>query len=226
MTGAAVQWLRDGLGLIDGARPRSVRWRPVGARHRRRRSSCPPSPAWAARGGIRTPAAPSSASPGATTRAHLARAVVEAMAYQTRDVVEAMAAGRRPRRARSCGSTAVPRRWTCCCSSRPTSSACTVGRPVDQETTALGAAYLAGLAEGVWGSLDDVAARVAAGRRVRARPSTADAADPVHQTGSAPSSARGAGPAPERAGRHLRSTGHVTGAGRPSPAGRRRRWPR
>jgi glycerol kinase len=34
----------------------------------------------------------------------------------------------------------------------------TVRRPVDQETTALGAAYLAGLAEGAWESLDDVAA--------------------------------------------------------------------
>ena len=33
-----------------------------------------------------------------------------------------------------------------------------VSRPVMQETTALGAAYLAGLAEGVWGSLEEVAA--------------------------------------------------------------------
>jgi glycerol kinase len=33
-----------------------------------------------------------------------------------------------------------------------------VARPVVQETTALGAAYLAGLAEGVWGSLDDLTA--------------------------------------------------------------------
>jgi glycerol kinase len=32
----------------------------------------------------------------------------------------------------------------------------TVQRPVDQETTALGAAYLAGLAEGVWATVDDV----------------------------------------------------------------------
>jgi len=32
----------------------------------------------------------------------------------------------------------------------------TVQRPVDQETTALGAAYLAGLAEGVWASVDEV----------------------------------------------------------------------
>jgi glycerol kinase len=34
----------------------------------------------------------------------------------------------------------------------------TVRRPMDQETTALGAAFLAGLAEGVWASLDAVAA--------------------------------------------------------------------
>lgn len=33
-----------------------------------------------------------------------------------------------------------------------------VSRPVVRETTALGAAYLAGLAEGVWGSLDDISA--------------------------------------------------------------------
>ncbi len=35
----------------------------------------------------------------------------------------------------------------------------TVRRPVDQETTALGAAFLAGLAEGVWPDLDAIAAR-------------------------------------------------------------------
>ena len=42
-----------------------------------------------------------------------------------------------------------------------------VARPVIQETTALGAAYLAGLAEGVWASTDDVAAAW----RLDARPS-------------------------------------------------------
>jgi glycerol kinase len=35
----------------------------------------------------------------------------------------------------------------------------TVRRPVDQETTALGAAYLAGLAEGIWPSMDAIAER-------------------------------------------------------------------
>ena len=41
------------------------------------------------------------------------------------------------------------------CSCRPTSSACRVARPVVSETTALGAAYVAGLAEGVWSSTDE-----------------------------------------------------------------------
>ena len=59
-----------------------------------------------------------------TGRAHLARAVVEAMAYQTRDVVDAMTRGVGPpgralaRRRRRVG------RWTCCCSCRPTSCRC------------------------------------------------------------------------------------------------------
>ena len=44
-----------------------------------------------------------------------------------------------------------------------------VRRPTVQETTALGAAYLAGLAEGVWGSLDDLAAAVAARPHVHPR---------------------------------------------------------
>ena len=50
------------------------------ARHRRRRTSCPPSPASARRGGTRTPGARSSGITRGTTTAHLARAVVEAMA--------------------------------------------------------------------------------------------------------------------------------------------------
>ena len=90
VTGAAVQWLRDGLGL-DRRRGRDRAAGGVGARHRRRRRRAGVHRPRAARTGIRTPAARSSASLRGTTRAHLARAVVEAMAYQTRDVVEAMA---------------------------------------------------------------------------------------------------------------------------------------
>jgi glycerol kinase len=53
-----------------------------------------------------------------------------------------------------------------------------VQRPVVQETTALGAAYLAGLAEGVWSSLDEVGAQWKVDVEVRpsADPATADAA--------------------------------------------------
>ena len=86
-----------------------------------------------------------------TGRAHLARAVVESMAFQTRDVVDAMSAASGHTVQGAAGRRRRLGRWTCCCSSRPTSSACPVARPVVQETTALGAAYLAGLAEGVWG---------------------------------------------------------------------------
>jgi glycerol kinase len=92
-----------------------------------------------------------------TTRAHLARAVVEAMAYQTRDVVEAMsrAAGREVQELRVDGGAAA---MDLLLRLQADQLGVTVRRPVDQETTALGAAYLAGLAEGVWGSLDEIAA--------------------------------------------------------------------
>jgi glycerol kinase len=92
-----------------------------------------------------------------TTRAHLARAVVEAMAYQTRDVVEAMsrAAGRDVRELRVDGGAAA---MDLLLQMQADQLGVTVRRPVDQEATALGAAYLAGLAEGVWGSLDEIAA--------------------------------------------------------------------
>jgi glycerol kinase len=51
-----------------------------------------------------------------------------------------------------------------------------VRRPVVQETTALGAAYLAGLQAGVWGSMDDVAGRWRADREFTTSPSeTAEA---------------------------------------------------
>ncbi len=92
-----------------------------------------------------------------TTRAHLARAVVEAMAYQTRDVVEAMtaASGRSVAGLRADGGASV---MDVLLQLQADQLGVPVARPKMQETTALGAAYLAGLAEGVWGSLDDVSA--------------------------------------------------------------------
>ena len=139
--------------------------------------SCPRSPASAARGGIRTPRGTIVGITRGTGRAHLARAVVEAMAYQTRDVVDAMAA--RVGHAR-CSAARRRRRV----GDGPAAAA--AGRPAQvpvrrarrsQETTALGAAYLAGLAEGVWSSLDEIAAHWQLDRRVHARRRPQPAAD-------------------------------------------------
>jgi glycerol kinase len=92
-----------------------------------------------------------------TTGAHIARAAVEAMAFQTRDVVEAMAAasGQRVAELRVDGGASV---MDLLVQIQADQLQVPVSRPVVQETTALGACYIAGLAEGVWGSTDDISA--------------------------------------------------------------------
>jgi glycerol kinase len=153
VTGAAVQWLRDGLGIIESASE-------VGPLA----ESIPDS-----EGVVLVPAFTGLGSPWwdpyargtllgitrGTGRAHLARAVVEAMAFQTRDVVEAMVAGSghpvHGLRADG-GASAMPLLLQL----QADQLQVPVARPVVQETTALGAAYLAGLAEGVWSSLDEI----------------------------------------------------------------------
>ena len=93
-----------------------------------------------------------------TTRAHIARATVEAMAYQTRDAVDAMAAaaGTNMTELRVDGGAAA---MDLLMQLQADQLGVPVLRPVDQETTALGAAFLAGLAEGVWPSLHSITAR-------------------------------------------------------------------
>jgi glycerol kinase len=178
VTGAAVQWLRDGLGIIASA----AELGPLAA-------SVPDSG-----GVVIVPAFTGLGSPWwdpyargtvagitrGTTRAHLARAVVDAMAFQTRDVVEAMsrAAGRELRELKVDGGASVMDELL---QLQADQLGVVVRRPVDQETTALGAAYLAGLAEGVWGSLEEVDAVW----REDARFTPAEdrtAADAAHQT--------------------------------------------
>jgi len=154
VTGAAIQWLRDGLGVIASAAETG----PLAA-------SVPDS-----EGVYLVPAFAGLGSPWwdpyarglvvgltrGTGRAHLARAVVEAMAYQTRDVVEAMgeASGRQVTALRADGGASV---MDLLLQLQADQLQVPVARPRVQETTALGAAYLAGLAEGVWGSLDELA---------------------------------------------------------------------
>jgi glycerol kinase len=92
-----------------------------------------------------------------SSRAHLARAVVEAMAYQTRDAIDAMtsAGGVSITDLNVDGGASVMDPML---QFQADQLGVRVRRPADQETTALGAAYLAGLAEGLWGSLADIAA--------------------------------------------------------------------
>jgi glycerol kinase len=153
VTGAAVQWLRDGLGVIQSASEIG----PLAA-------SAPDS------GGVYVvPAFTGLGSPWwdpyargtivgitrGTSKAHLARAVIEAMAYQTRDAVEAMSAasGTALAALRVDGGASV---MDLLLQMQSDQLGVIVQRPIDQETTALGAAYLAGLAEGVWPSLDSI----------------------------------------------------------------------
>jgi glycerol kinase len=156
VTGAAVQWLRDGLGIIASAAETG----PLA-------SSVPDT------GGVfLVPAFTGLGSPWwdpyargtvvgltrGTTRAHLARAVVEAMAYQTADVVSAVtaASGTELSEMRVDGGASV---MDLLCQFQADVLGVAVRRAAIQETTAMGAAYLAGIAEGVWGSAAEVNAQ-------------------------------------------------------------------
>ncbi len=173
--GAAVQWLRDGLGVISSSDEVEALARSV-----------PDS------GGIVVvPAFTGLGSPwwdpyargtvlGLTRgvgRAHLARAVLEAMAFSTRDVVDAMAqsAGRQVLELRVDGGASVN---DLLLQLQADQLQVPVVRPVVTETTALGAAFLAGLAEGVWSSTDEVAAAWTADRTFEPSMSAAGAACP------------------------------------------------
>jgi glycerol kinase len=93
-----------------------------------------------------------------TTRGHLARAALEAIAFQSRDVLEAMAADTKATLARlRVDGGAAANDFLCQFQADVLDVA--VDRPAVIETTGLGAAYLAGLGAGVWRSLDAVAER-------------------------------------------------------------------
>ncbi len=146
-SGSAIQWLRDGLGIIDSASEVA----PLA-------ESVPSSD-----GVMIVPAFNGLGSPwwdpyargivvGLTrgsTRAHLARAVVEAMALQTQDVLDAMvrASGAALRELRVDGGASV---MDLLLRLQASLSQVRVHRPIDLESTSRGAARLAGWAEGVW----------------------------------------------------------------------------
>ena len=156
VTGAAIQWLRDGLDIIDEAAqagPLAASVADTGGVYVVPAFTGLGSPWWDpyARGAV-------VGITRGTTRAHLTRAVVEAMAYQTRDVVSAMvaASGTPITDLRVDGGASA---MDVMLQMQADQLGVPVRRPVDQETTALGAAFLAGLAEGVWPNLASIAAR-------------------------------------------------------------------
>jgi glycerol kinase len=154
VTGAAVQWLRDGLGLIEHA-----------AQTEELAASVPDSggvvfvpaltglgaPHWdpAARGTIL-------GLTRGTTRAHLVRATLEAIAFEVRDVVEVMIAEagleRQPLTVDG-GASANG----LLCQIQADQLGVPVRRPRVLETTGLGAAFLAGLGAGVWSDPQELA---------------------------------------------------------------------
>ena len=88
--------------------------------------------------------------------AHLARAALESVAYQTLDLTCAMAAdGARPAAAIRVDGGMAANDWFCQFLADAVDAP--VERPAQLETTALGAAFLAGLATGVWTDLKAVA---------------------------------------------------------------------
>ena len=175
IAGAAVQWLRDGLGIIKSADETEALATSV-----------------ASSGGVYfVPAFTGLGAPywdpyargmivgleRGTTRAHLARATLEAIAYQTRDLVETMrAAGTSVDALRADGGATAN-------AFLMQLQADVLGIPVEvaavRETTALGAAFLAGLGAGVWKDTADLRARRAASPRYEPRMS-ADERDTMY----------------------------------------------
>jgi glycerol kinase len=154
VTGSAVQWLRDGLQIIGSA-----------AEVESLAASVPDSG-----GVVFVPALTGLGAPHwdpdargtvlgvtrGTTRAHLARATLDAIAFEVRDVVDAMTDE---------GGLEVPQLQVdggasannLLCQLQSDQLGVPVQRPEVLETTALGAAFLAGLGTGVWSSQEELA---------------------------------------------------------------------
>ena len=176
IAGAAVQWLRDALGLIRSSSEIEALARSV------------PS----SDGVVFVPALSGLGAPhwdpdargllcGLTrgsSAGHIARATLESMAFQTRDVVEAMEkdSGVKLKELRvDGGATASDLAMQFQADILGTK----VQRPVVAETTALGAAYLAGLATGFWKNETDVTKNWALDKEYKPKMSPADRAKRV-----------------------------------------------
>lgn len=154
VAGAVVQWLRDGLGIIAS----SAEVEPLAA-------SVPTSggvvfvPAFA---GLGTPHWDPRARgliiglTRGTTRAHLARAALEAIAFSVADLLEAFGPAL-PKPIDELRADGGAARNDLLLQLQADLAGIPVVRPAETETTVLGAAYLAGIGEGIYGSFEDVA---------------------------------------------------------------------
>ncbi|MER6580025.1 glycerol kinase GlpK [Nonomuraea sp. NPDC001023] len=155
VTGSLVQWLRDNLGLISSAAEIETLAKTVDDN-----GGCYFVPAFS---GLFAPHWRSDARgviaglTGFVTKGHIARAVLEATAWQTREVVDAMNAdsGLDLTTLRADGGMTADNLLM---QTLADVLAVPVIRPMVAETTALGAAYAAGLATGYWPDLDSLRA--------------------------------------------------------------------
>ncbi len=179
VSGAGVQWLRDGLGIIE----RAADLEPL-ARSVESSDGVVMVPAFTGLGSPHWDPAARGTVLGisrGTGRAHLARALIEAMAFQVRDVVEAMGTGpTAPSVLRVDGGASAMDLLLQLVADQVQLP---VLRPRSVETTAIGAATLAGLAEGLWGSLDELAG-LWDEERAFAPSVPADATEPARQAWS------------------------------------------
>lgn len=100
-----------------------------------------------------------------TTKAHIARATLEATCYQTRAILEAMEKDSN-HKLESLAVDGGLSNSDLCMQTQADISGIPVDRPQMRETTALGAAIAAGLATGVWRELDDLKQVNQNGRKV------------------------------------------------------------
>jgi glycerol kinase len=166
IAGAAIQWLRDGLGVLKKAAESEALARRVDST-----LGVYLVPAFVGLGAPYWDPEARGALVGLTrgaTRAHVVRAALEALAYQTRDVADAMvgAAGAPLAALRADGGAAANNFLM-------QFQADILGVPVDRphvvETTAMGAAFLAGLAVGFWRSASELTQARRVDRRFRPR---------------------------------------------------------
>jgi len=155
VAGAAVQWLRDGIGIIESAAETEALAESLGSNN-----GVYLVPAFTGLGAPHWDPEARGAIFGITRDtgvAELVRAALESVCYQTFDLLEAKRRdGLKPSRLRVDGGM-VQNNWLCGFLANVLDIA--VERPRQTETTALGAAYLAGLQVGLFDSLDDIAAR-------------------------------------------------------------------